>query len=195
MKKLVIAAVAIIAVIAMTPKAFAAADQTLSSNVSATVGGVFSLEFYNDGNVLYNTSVPFSSVDPLNEYNYPDLRAEEDLKADIGLLVRSNQGSAWCLKIGVNVGSNLLGKLRYNMGQPTNRNWDGPADGGLAHDPEDWFVIPAQTSPEAMYTAGTGDQNNTPLGTLATLSYSLNGAGLAPGGHSATATYTLAEIM
>jgi len=193
MKKLVITAIAIIAVIAMTGEAFAADDQTLNSNVTATVGGIFSLEFYTDANVLYTTSVPFSSVDPTEEYNYPDNRGLNDGKSDIGLLVTSNQGAPWYLKIGLSTGSTLLGKLRYFMGQPTNRNWDSPADGGLGH--EGWFVIPVQTGPETMYTAGTGDQNNTPYGTLATLSYSLDGSGLAPGGHSGTATYTLTETM
>jgi len=193
MKKLVITAVAIIAVVAMTGKAFAAADQTLSSSVSATVGGIFSLEFYTDANVLYSTSVPFSSVDPQDEYNYADNRAEDDGKSDIGLLVTTNQGSTWYLKIGVNAGSTLLGKLGYYMGQPTNRNWGSDADGGIGHG--DWFTIPVSTSPETMYTAGNGDKNNTPLGTLATLSYKINGAGLTPGGHAATATYTLTESI
>ena len=191
MKKLVITSMVVLFAIAIAGASYAA-DQTLSSSVSATVGSIFSMEFYTEaGKVLYSTSVPFSTVDPSSQYNYADGRAENDLKADVGLVVRTNQGNPWYLKIAMNAASPLLTKLGGNMGQPYNRNWGTVADGGLTYNDQTWFDI--TDSPATLYTAGAFDQTNTPLGTLATLSFKVDGSGLVPGPYVATITYTLTE--
>ena len=189
MKKLVITSIVMLFAIAIAGASYAA-DQTLNSNVTANVGSIFSMEFYTEaGKVLYSTTVPFSTVDPSSAYNYADGRAEGDLKSDVGLTVRSNQGNPWFLKIAMNAGSPLLTKLGAYIGQPTNRNWDSPADGFLRYG--DWFNLTA--TPESIYAAGAFDETNTPFGTLATLSFKIDGSGLAPGNYAATITYTLSE--
>jgi hypothetical protein len=191
MKILTISMVVVACSLMLAGVAHAAPDQNRQTTVTASVGDMFSLEFYTDPNVLYTTTVPFTNVDPANQYNYANGRAASDGRSDVGLLVKSNQGKVWYLKIGVNSGSSLLGKLGCFMGQPWNRNWDTVADGSLGRG--DWFNIPVDSNPETMYTAGTGDQTNTPLGTLATLSYKIDGTGLVPGSHNGVVTYTLTE--
>ena len=194
MNKILLTTIAVIGYLTLATIAYAADNQTLETSVSGTVQDVFSIEFYTEaGKVLYSTSVPFTTVDPTDAFNYPDGRAADDQKSDVGLIVISNQGKPWYLKIGIDAASPLLGKLGYNMGQPFNRNWESEADGSIGHG--DWFDIPVASDPETMYTAGTVDQINTPLGTLATLSFKLNGAGLTPGYKSATVTYTLTETL
>ena len=168
-----------------------AADQTKTTDINATVGGVFSLAFYNDAKVLFNTSITFTTVDPSNAYNYPDGRAEGDGKSDIGLLATSNQGVKWYLKINLNSGSSLAGKLGAYMSQPVNRNWGTDADGARTNG-DVWWNLP--TTATTIYTAGAvGDYTNTPFGTLATLSYKIDGTGMAPGSATGTVTYTLTQ--
>ncbi|NQU95612.1 MAG: hypothetical protein HQ549_05225 [Candidatus Omnitrophica bacterium] len=168
-----------------------AADQTLNSNVTASVGSIFSMAFYTDANVLYSTAIPFSTVDPSSAYNYADGRAQDDGKSDVGLTIKSNQGNPWYLKIAMNAASPLLTKLAGNMGQPTNRNWGTPADGGRTYGDLTWFDLTGAAV--TLYTAGTADETNTPEGTLATLSFKVDGSGLAPGPYTGTITYTLTE--
>jgi hypothetical protein len=135
--------------------------------------------------------ITFSNVDPSSAYNYPDGRSEGDGKSDIGLVAKSNQGVAWYLKIGINSGSPLVDKLGAYMSQPWNRNWDSPADGGRAHG-DNWWNVPASAT--TIYTAGpAGDYTNTPFGTLATLSYKIDGTSMSPGSYSGTVTYTLTQ--
>src|SRR3989338_931440 len=106
------------------------ADENKTTDVSASVGSVFSLAFYTEADkVLYSTSVPFSNVDPASAFNYADSRAENDGKSDVGLVVRSSQGSAWYFKMQINAASGLAGKLGTFMGQPTRRNDTASADG------------------------------------------------------------------
>ncbi|MBL7157580.1 MAG: hypothetical protein ISS92_05430 [Candidatus Omnitrophica bacterium] len=188
MKKLVITSIVMLFAIAIAGASYAA-DQTLSSNVNASVGSIFSMAFYTDAKVLYSTNVPFSSVDPSSAFNYADDRTEDDGKSDVGLVIKSNQGNPWYLKIKMNAASPLLTKLGAFTGQPKNRNWDSDADGGVTYG--DWFPITA--ADVTIYTAGTGDQTNTPEGTLATLNFKVDGSGLVPGPYTATITYTLTE--
>src|SRR3989338_6731746 len=106
------------------------ADENKTTDVSASVGSVFSLAFYTEADkVLYSTSVPFSNVDPANDFNYADNRAENDGKSDVGLIIRSNAGSIWYFKMSVNAASTLAGKLAAFMGPPTNRNSNSASDG------------------------------------------------------------------
>ncbi|MFC1631341.1 hypothetical protein ACFL1I_00100 [Candidatus Omnitrophota bacterium] len=190
MKKILLSAIMAVAILAIAHNVYAQ-DQSLSTTVTGTVASIFSLEFYTDANVLYSSTVPFTSVDPGDQYNYPDGRAEDDGKSDVGLLVTSNQSTPWYLKVGLTPGSELTSKLAYYMGQPYNRNWGTPSDGSIGHG--DWFNIPSNIAPETMYTAGTADQLNTPFGTLATLSFKIDGAGLSPGGKTVSVTYTLTQ--
>jgi len=198
MRKILFTALAIVALLALASAICASADETLQTSVTATVGSTFSFEFYThnangtkDHNIVYSTNVPFSDVSATSGYNYADGRAEFDGKSDVGLLVITNQGNTWHLKIGMNSGSSLLGSLGYYMGQPTNRNWEADADGTLGQG--DWADVPSDSSPKTMYTAGANDKSNGPLGTLATLSYKVDGGKLSQGVHTGNVTYTLTE--
>jgi len=163
-------------------------DQTATTNVNATVGGVFSLSFYNDASVLYGPTVPFSNVLPTTTENYSDTHSTG--KTDVGLICMDNSGTQWKLKIAVNTASPLAGKLLFNMGQPTDRNTSGLASGSRGYG-DDWYAVP--TTATAIYTAGAGDTICTPLGVLATLTFKVDGTGLTPGAKAATVTYTLTE--
>jgi len=190
MKKIMTITMIALLAIGITTAAYAA-DQTETTAINATVNGIFSLAFYNDANILYNSTVPFTSVNPTEALNLADGRSTGDGKSDVGLNCTSNSGLTWYLKVNVNAVSDLAGNLKAYIGQPTNRNWGSAADGSLTYG--DWFVI--ATSAETVYTAGTADKTNTPEGTLATLSYALDGSGLADGSYTATVTYTLTETV
>lgn len=190
MKKLVGMLLLAIAICLVAASAFAV-DQTRTSTVSATVGNIFSLAFYNDTNVVYNTSIPFSAVDPSSQYNYADGRAESDGKSDIGLVVITNFNLPWFLKVQpTDTTGNLsgAGKLGIYMSQPINRNTSGPASGGLGQGIA-WFALPA--SSHTLYSSAGADNNNTPFGILATLNFKIDGTGLAPGAYATSVTYTL----
>ena len=103
------------------------------------------------------------------------------------LIIRSNAGNTWYFKMNVNAASTLAGKLAAFMGPPTNRNTGLASDGTRTN--TDWFVIPTTAATE--YTAGDLDKTNTPFGTLITMSYKINGGGMAQGDYTATVTYTL----
>lgn len=193
MKKFISVLIMIGAIVAVTASAFAAApaSQSKASNVSATVGQKFSLEFYNDAKVLFNTAIPFTTVDPAKAYNYPDGRVESDGKSDIGLVATSNYSSTWYLKIQATDTANSLagaGKIYLYMSQPIDRNSSGPASGSLGQGVA-WYQIP--TSTHTLYTSGAGDTTNTPFGTLTTLSFRIDGVGLSPGSYGTTFTYTM----
>ncbi len=168
------------------------ADQSQTSTVTASVGNIFSLAFYNDDNVIYNTSIPFSSVNPSSQYNYADTRAEFDNKSDVGLLVITNYDLPWYLKIqATDIAGTLAsaGKIGLYMDQPINRNIaDTLASGSLGQGVA-WYTIP--TTIHTLYSSAGSDNNNTPYGTLATLNFKVDGTGVAPGSHSASLTYTL----
>ena len=190
MKKLVGMLFLTIIICLVAASAFAV-DQTKTSTVSATVGNIFSLAFYNDANVVYNTSIPFSVVDPSSQYNYADGRAELDGKSDIGLVVITNFDLSWFLKIQpTDTTGNLsgAGKIGIYMSQPINRNTGGLASGALGQG-EAWFTLPV--SSHTLYSSAGADNNNTPFGTLATLNFKVDGTGLAPGAYATSVTYTL----
>ncbi|MDD5439851.1 MAG: hypothetical protein PHS37_06675 [Candidatus Omnitrophica bacterium] len=168
-----------------------AADQTQQSTVNATVGGIFSLSFVtDDANVIHSNLIPFSNVDPSTSENYSDGHAEG--KTDVGLVCLSNHGSTWKLKVEMNGGSTLFHKLLFNMGQPTDRNTSSGASGSRTYG-DDWYEVPATST--VLYTSGDYDKINTPYGVEATLTFKINGAGLVPGSHTATVTYTMAEVV
>jgi len=187
MKKLMTLAVMALVSIGFAVCAYGS-DQTATSTVSANVGGAFSLEFYNDSTVLYSENIPFTSVLPTTSENYSDGHVAG--KTDVGLIALDNSGNSWKLKIAINAGSPLAGKLLFNMGQPTDRNTSGLASGSRGFG-DDWYAIPATAT--TLYTCGTSDKICSPLGVLATLTFKIDGAGLAPGVKAATITYTLTE--
>lgn len=163
------------------------ADQSLNTTVNANVRPVFSLVFYNDANVLYNTNIPFSDVDPTNVSNLPDNRSQGDGKSDIGLLVTTNLGETWGLKIQMNQQSVLKNKIYYKVDRTRG------ATGGVATGTVDsltiWKAIP--TTATLFYTSGHFDEINTPSGTLVTTSYKIDGTEMQAGNKTATITYTL----
>lgn len=171
----------------------ARAATTITSDVNASVNITKSFEFYTDPNVLFKESIPFTNVNPESRYNYPDGRAENDGKSDIGLVVIANSNTTWYLKIkAVDAAGDLVskGNLAVYMGQPINRNTGGTSDGTLGQ-PKDWFIISAIY--HTLYTSAGADNNNTPFGTLITLSFKVDGSGLKPGPHVAVITYTLTD--
>jgi len=190
MKKLLVVLMATITIGCLIVNASYAAQLTQTSSVDVTVGTVFSLEFYNDANVLYNTVIPFGTIDATNAYNYPTGRAEGDLKSDVGLVVKTNRNESWVLKLNVGAADTLLGSLGAYFGQPTNRNTN-PGTPALGTRPfgDNWFNIPGTAT--TIYTADASEKVNTPFGTLATLGFKIDGTVLSPGAKSATITYTL----
>ncbi len=192
MKKLAGILIMAMVIVLAAASAFAVpVDQTKASSVTASVGNVFSLAFYNDTNVIYNTSIPFGSINPSSQFNYPVGRAEFDGKSDIGLVVTTNFDLPWYLKIQpTDTTGNLAGagKLAIYMAQPINRNTGGSASGGLGQG-VDWFTLPA--SSHTLYSSAGSDNNNTPFGVLAALSFKVDGTGLATGDYATTVTYTL----
>ena len=169
----------------------AVAVYTISQTVNASVKSSNSLEFYTDANVLYGSSIPFTDIDPESQYNYPDGRAENDGKSDVGLVMISNSNEVWYFKIrGTDVSGNLIsgGNIAVYVGQPINRNTGTATDGTLGQ-PKDWFTI--MTRDHTIYTSGATDKNNVPFGTLVTLSFKVDGSGLQPGPHMAAITYTM----
>lgn len=168
-----------------------AANTTAKTDFNITVENVFSIEFYTEaGKVLYSGSVPFTSVDPSKSLVYPDGRAENDGKSDVGVICRSNDGNTWYLKVtGASGGGLSSGNVKYYMAQPYNRNTNAQTDGSLAQ-ATNWYSIP--TTATTVYTSGAGDKSNLPFGTLATFSYALVPAGLDTGAsYTLQVTYTL----
>lgn len=192
MKILVIGATIVFLAIGLASHSFAGTDQALSNTVNATVGSIFSMEFYTDAFVMDGHTIPFSSVDPLNQYNYADGRFVNDGRSDAGVVCTSNEGASWYLKMHINPGSGLVGHLGCYTSQPIDRNSElaypgNEADGTLTY--VDWFNL--STTAETIYSAGAGDQNNTPFGTLATFNFKIDGSGLLPGSYNAYVTYTM----
>ena len=71
MNRILLTTVAAIFVLTLAIATLATADEILQTTVTGTVDDVFSLEFYTEpGKVLYSTSVPFTNIDPTDEYNY-----------------------------------------------------------------------------------------------------------------------------
>ena len=159
-------------------------DSSLTTNVTVTATGVFSMEFYTDANVIYSTAVPFSNVDPTKSLVYPNGRSEDDGKSDTGVACISNMGVPWYLKIqGVYSEGLFDGNAKYYYSQPWDRNTNQQTDGTLAGSVE-WTSIPTEAS--TIYTSGSVDTVNTPFGTLSTFSF-----GVDPRGLSAERTYTV----
>jgi len=189
MKKLMAIAIMVIASIGFAVCSYGV-DQTATSTVSATVGGAFSIQFYNDATVLHGADIPFSSVSPTTGENYSDNHTTG--KTDVGLICLVNSGNTWKLKMSVNAASPLANKLLFNMGQPTDRNTSGAASGSRGYG-DLWYVVPSTAT--TVYTCGATDKICTPLGVLATLTFKIDGAGLTPGAKTATITYTLTESV
>lgn len=167
-----------------------AVDISSTTNVSISIQQAFSIQFYTDSNVVYSTTVPFSSIDPSQSMVYPDGRKVNDGKSDVGIICLSNAGKTWYLKLSVQTTASLTAdKMRYYMDQPYNRNTGGRADGTLSQ-PARWY--PLSSTPTTVYSSGAQDQSNLPFGTLVTFNYALDPSGLEAGqAYSAVITYTL----
>ena len=196
MKKIVIS-IAVLSIV------FTAGSLSYGETKMVTAGGtvtadiIFSLEFYQDANVLYTTSIPFTNMDATQTHIMADGRQSGDGKNDTGLLCRTNTGQTWYFKVSGNFQSLPQGNLKYYFGRPWNRSynppWGGaPADGTLQTDPPQWVNLPAATN--AIYIAGPHDLSNLPGGTLCMFSFAMDPSGLdATTAYTCTITYTLSE--
>ncbi|MBI5144380.1 MAG: hypothetical protein HZA30_04870 [Candidatus Omnitrophica bacterium] len=166
-----------------------ALDTSKTTNIGIVIQNVFSIEFYTDQNVVYRDTVPFTNVDPNKTFIYPDGRAENDGKSDVGIVCKSNAGVLWYLKLHVIANPPLTAeKLRYYISQPYDRNTGGLADGTLTRTPY-WYSF--SSTPTTIYSAGFHDQSNLPFGTLTTFNFSLDPSGLTAGqAYSAVVVYT-----
>ncbi len=191
MRKKPLACILIIVGIFLSGRLEAASTSQIAT-MGATVNNIFSLEFYKDANVLHGEEgVTFTNIDLTKTFIYPDGRSSGDGKSDTGVVCKSNMNTTWYLKMNASTASNFnLVNFKYYIGQPWNRNTGVQADGQLARSPA-WYSIPTNTT--TAYTCGTGDRNNTPFGTLTTLSFVIDStAGLVVGGaYDINISYTL----
>jgi hypothetical protein len=171
-----------------------AADATRATDINISVTSAFKVEFYPpDGtHVVYSTSVPFTNIDPTQTFALADGRTVNDGKSDVGLYCISSDGSTWYLKIGISAGTIPPSKLKYYISQPY--MWNGttsvPTDGTVTPNPPAWTAIPKGSS-TVVYQSGSMDRINTPFGTLITINYQLDTAGMSSGSFTATVTYTM----
>ena len=161
--------------------------------ISGNVGSVFAMEFSRDPSSLYSFYIPFTDVDPRSEYNYAYGRAENDGKSDVGLIILTNQDLPWYLKIHVLGSDELRDNVGAYLGQPYNRNAlpDGAPTTGDRPFGDKWFDV--ENIPSTIYMADSSEFINTPFGTIATLSFKING-GVKPGNHYCNITYTLTTV-
>lgn len=173
----------------------AVTDQSTTTTASATVQDTFLAEFYKpDGTtVLYTDSIPFSNIDPNKTFALSDGRSVGDNKSDVGVYCISSIKATWYLKIGITAGNIPEGKLKYWVSQPY--IWTGTqsiqTDGTVIPNPPAWTPIPVGKT-AVIYQSGSSDTVNAPFGTLITLSFQLDPAGLTKGSYAATITYTMA---
>lgn len=174
-----------------------ALDKSVSTTASVTIGGAFTASFKEpDGtHIMYSGTVPFTNIDPTKSYALPDQRSADDNKSDIGIVCVSADGKPWSLQIGINGGNLPDNSLKYYVSQPY--IWTGSdsiqTNGTVIPDPPAWTPIPTGTS-TAIYKSGTNDSNNTPFGTLITISFQLDPTGLKSGAYTATVVYTMSSL-
>ncbi len=161
-----------------------------------TAGGVFSIEWYCDGtNVLYDTYIPFSNIPAVpvggKWFVYADGRSEGDNKSDTGIICRTSAGQTWYLKIKGASSTFPLEHFKFFLGQPYNRNTGQPSNGLLTYTDGQWHNTP--TAFFTVYTAGSQDKSNLPLGTIATFSFAIEiYPGMVAGSqHTITIQYTV----
>ena len=191
MKKYLMAVILISGLLSCGARLWAASESQVAT-MGASVPNIFSMEFYKDSNVLHGAEgVTFTNIDLTSNFIYPDGRSSGDGKSDTGVVCKTNMNTTWYLKMSASTASNFnLANFKYYIGQPWNRNSGAQADGQLARSPA-WYSIP--TTMATIYTSGNGDTNNTPFGTLATLSFVINPpTGLVVGAaYDITISYTL----
>ena len=165
-----------------------------SIQISGNVGSIFAMEFSKDSSSVYNTYIPFTDVNPRSEYNYADGRAENDGKSDVGLIILTNQDLPWYLKIHMFGPDELRGKVGAYLGQPYNRNAlpDGAPTTGERPFGDKWFDV--ENTPSTIYVSDSNEFINTSFGTIATLSFKINGGGVKPGNYDCNITYTLTTV-
>ena len=197
MKKIIVS-IAVLSIILAASPLLHGETKMVTAGGSATAEVIFSLEFYQDANVLYTTSIPFTNMDATSTHVMADGRQSGDGKNDTGLLCRTNTGKTWYFKVGGNYKPPLpAGKVKYYFGRPWNRSFNPPwggasADGMLQTDPPQWVNLPAATN--AIYIAGPHDLSNLPGGTLCMFSFAMDPTGLdATIAYTCTITYTLTE--
>jgi hypothetical protein len=156
---------------------------TAIATADFSIPEIWFLEVYTDPNVLYTTNVPFTMVDPTDSWVESDGREADSTKNDIGFICMSNLDTAWYLKIqGTTGGLITLGKLKYGIWQPWNRNLNQPSDGTIAGG-AGWRDMP--TSAALVYTSGPLEAINLPLGTLCMFNFAIE-----PGQLDPTQVYT-----
>ncbi len=189
-------------------------ESQISSLVTANVQNTFTVAFYPrsgvdnpDPNIQFPSGGPilFTDVDPSETIVYPDGRAENDGKSDVGILCLSNIGQQFYLKIHMTSATieddNLV---VYIPAKAYNRNQDPSEElGGVQHS-EGWYPLWKDT-PHTVYMADSNHWNTLSWGTLLTFSFALipsgqftpdvgvpcNGTPLSAGSHSATIYYTM----
>ncbi|MFH1997058.1 MAG: hypothetical protein ABIJ27_08755 [Candidatus Omnitrophota bacterium] len=154
-------------------------ESSLPGTMDAGAESVFSIEFYTDANVLHGAEgFSFSNINPTLSFVQADGRSSGDGKSDNGVVVKSNLGQTWYLKMSVSNSTGFnLANFKYYMGRPWNRTLGIPADGTLPA--PDWCSVP--TISTTVYTAGPNDRSNLVWGTLATYSYAINPMGMRSG--------------
>lgn len=173
---------------------YAVTNQSVQTDVSVMVASTFKLQIYQpDGtHVLYSDTVPFTNINPAKSFALPDGRAENDGKSDVGVYCISADNKPWSLRIGVTGGNIPENKLKYYASQPY--IWDGSTstqtDGVIIPNPSAWTAVPIGAG-AVIYTSGLKDTVNIPFGTLVTISFQLDPAGLTSGPYTATVTYTM----
>jgi hypothetical protein len=168
---------------------------TQVATIEAFAVSIFSVEFYTEpGKVLYSTMLPFTNINPEQGWCYPDGRQPYDGKSDVGLIFRTNLGVPWYFKLHAQPASTPsfpMAYFKFFISQPYNRNTNPavPTDGQLHNiTPGEWNTIPLAAT--MIYSSGS-DKNNTPFGTLATLSFAIDAQRIPNRSYTLTITYTL----
>ena len=192
MKKLMIIAIATVFVVGMAAVSYAV--DTVTQSAQATVSGVMSIEFAAGSDSTFGSgAIPWTSIDPGGDNNIVPPTGHSGTKCDTAVIAKCNSApTGWDLKMSIS--GDLVGKVKYYMGQPINRNTstatNGTVVGGIPAAGSDWPVIPASAT--AVYQSNN-DTVNVPFGTFIGVSYGLNPVGLTTGvTYNSTITYTIA---
>jgi hypothetical protein len=174
----------------------ALSDQDAQTDAKVSVSAIFRADCVppNGTSIMFANTITFSNIDPNKSFALPDGRAVGDGKSDVGISCKSSGTAQWFLKIGITAGNMPDNKLKYYLSQPY--IWDNEhgvsiqTNGTIIPDPPGWTPIP-RNGTTTVYSSGTNDTSNIPLGTLLTLSFQVDTMGLTAGTYSATVTYTM----
>ncbi len=182
MKKVLLIFIFLLA-ISITNVFLFAETKTIIASGGFDVSNTWSLEFpTDDQNILYTTMVPFTGMDPTDNWVESDGREASPGKSDVGLVCTTNRNTTWYMKIkGSQDPLISVGKLKYDLWQPWNRTMNQPSDGEITGG-TGWHDMP--TSATMVYTSGPLESINTPDGTLCMFSFAID-----PGRLDPTQTY------